>query len=240
MTVNQKEQTSETTNFHEMMINIINLHQTSTKSIYYMLFGEWPKHDCLPEFKKSLWSIIASIDHGDEFCEFLDLSGGAVDVRLGNSTDTYTGVFYYTEHQLDMFVNVIVELKKTYNKAIYMMYRLPLGDQTPDYVLAEFASTLLNIIAEQQRVIRHMYDNLHTMAQSGQAYDPNNPLTWDIEEFELSVRSYNCLKRAGINTAIDLVKKTPTEFRKIRNFGEKSQKEVLAILKSYNLKLTPD
>ncbi len=43
-----------------------------------------------------------------------------------------------------------------------------------------------------------------------------------IEELDLSVRSYNCLKRAGINTVFDLTEKTEPEMMKVRNLGRKS------------------
>ena len=47
-----------------------------------------------------------------------------------------------------------------------------------------------------------------------------------IEELDLSVRSYNCLKRAGINTVYDLTEKTEPEMMKVRNLGRKSLEEV--------------
>ena len=58
-----------------------------------------------------------------------------------------------------------------------------------------------------------------------------------IEEMELSVRSYNCLKRAGIETVGDLVKKTKGEMMKVRNMGAKSMEEVIAKLESYGIVL---
>ncbi|MCQ2495586.1 MAG: DNA-directed RNA polymerase subunit alpha [Lachnospiraceae bacterium] len=58
-----------------------------------------------------------------------------------------------------------------------------------------------------------------------------------IDELELSVRSYNCLKRAGINTVGELVNKTPDEMMKVRNLGRKSLEEVLAKLKELGLSL---
>jgi len=61
-----------------------------------------------------------------------------------------------------------------------------------------------------------------------------------IDELELSVRSYNCLKRAGINTVEELVNKTPDEMMKIRNLGKKSLDEVLAKLKDQGLELNQD
>lgn len=56
-----------------------------------------------------------------------------------------------------------------------------------------------------------------------------------IEEMELSVRSYNCLKRAGIDTVGDLAKKTKGEMMKVRNMGAKSMEEVIAKLESYGI-----
>ena len=47
-----------------------------------------------------------------------------------------------------------------------------------------------------------------------------------IEELDLSVRSYNCLKRAGINTVYDLTEKSEAEMMKVRNLGRKSLEEV--------------
>jgi DNA-directed RNA polymerase subunit alpha len=58
-----------------------------------------------------------------------------------------------------------------------------------------------------------------------------------IDELELSVRSYNCLKRAGINTVAELVNKTPDEMMKVRNLGRKSLDEVLLKLKELGLEL---
>ena len=50
-------------------------------------------------------------------------------------------------------------------------------------------------------------------------------------------RSFNCLKRAGINTVEELCNKTPDEMMKVRNLGRKSLEEVLAKLKELGLKL---
>jgi DNA-directed RNA polymerase subunit alpha len=61
-----------------------------------------------------------------------------------------------------------------------------------------------------------------------------------IEELNLSVRSYNCLKREGINTVGDLVQKTEAELLDIRNFGQKSIDEVKAKLEELGLELKPE
>ncbi|MBR2187156.1 MAG: DNA-directed RNA polymerase subunit alpha, partial [Lachnospiraceae bacterium] len=62
-------------------------------------------------------------------------------------------------------------------------------------------------------------------------------LEMNIDELELSVRSYNCLKRAGINTVAELINKTPDDMMKVRNLGRKSLEEVLAKLDELGLKL---
>lgn len=62
-------------------------------------------------------------------------------------------------------------------------------------------------------------------------------LEMTIEELDLSVRSYNCLKRAGINTVEDLINKTEEEMMKVRNLGRKSLEEVVQKLEALGLRL---
>lgn len=65
-------------------------------------------------------------------------------------------------------------------------------------------------------------------------------LEMNIDELELSVRSYNCLKRAGINTVEELTNKSSEDMMKVRNLGRKSLEEVLAKLKELGLSLKSD
>lgn len=65
-------------------------------------------------------------------------------------------------------------------------------------------------------------------------------LELSIEELDLSVRSYNCLKRAGINTVEDLANKTEDDMMKVRNLGRKSLEEVLNKLNELGLSLSPN
>ncbi len=62
-------------------------------------------------------------------------------------------------------------------------------------------------------------------------------LEMNIEEMDLSVRSYNCLKRAGIHTVADLTRKTEEDMLKVRNLGRKSLDEVIAKLRTFGLDL---
>ena len=62
-------------------------------------------------------------------------------------------------------------------------------------------------------------------------------LEMTIEELDLSVRSFNCLKRAGINTVEDLINKTEDDMMKVRNLGRKSLEEVIYKLNSLGFAL---
>ena len=66
----------------------------------------------------------------------------------------------------------------------------------------------------------------------------NGPATMSIDDLDLSVRSNNCLRRAGINTVEELTQKSEEDMMKVRNLGRKSLEEVLAKLKELNLSLS--
>ena len=71
-----------------------------------------------------------------------------------------------------------------------------------------------------------------------QENDSAKVLDLTIEDLDLSVRSYNCLKRANINTVQDLTEKTEEEMIKVRNLGRKSLEEVKKKLQELNLSLS--
>lgn len=95
-------------------------------------------------------------------------------------------------------------------------------------VLSEHLAQFINL-SESAREVSVMIDK--EPEGNGKVLDMN------IDELELSVRSYNCLKRAGINTVAELINKTPDEMMKVRNLGRKSLEEVLAKLKELGLQL---
>ena len=68
----------------------------------------------------------------------------------------------------------------------------------------------------------------------------NRVLEMTIEELDLSVRSFNCLKRAGIDTVEDLINRTEDDMIKVRNLGRKSLEEVIQKLSSLGLSLKKD
>jgi DNA-directed RNA polymerase subunit alpha len=71
-----------------------------------------------------------------------------------------------------------------------------------------------------------------------QEQEPDDLMSITIEELDLSVRSFNCLKRANINTVADLTEKTEEEMIKVRNLGRKSLEEVKKKLQELNLSLS--
>ena len=81
--------------------------------------------------------------------------------------------------------------------------------------------------------------NVETMVEKG-TEKKEKVLDMTIEELDLSVRSYNCLKRAGINTVEDLTLRKEEEMMKVRNLGRKSLDEVIGKLKELKLSFAPD
>ena len=79
--------------------------------------------------------------------------------------------------------------------------------------------------------------DVEIMVEKGDSGKEKN-LEKTIEELDLSVRSFNCLKRAGINTVEDLINKSEEEMMKVRNLGRKSLEEVIQKLESLGFNLS--
>ena len=107
------------------------------------------------------------------------------------------------------------------------------GSITPEEAMALSAKILIehfNIIAD----LNNIADVGGIMAEK-KVDTITKTLETPIEEIEFSVRAYNCLKRAGVNTVQDLINKKEVEVTKIRNLGKKSLKEVLDKVKEMGL-----
>ncbi|MCI6266468.1 MAG: DNA-directed RNA polymerase subunit alpha [Erysipelotrichaceae bacterium] len=119
----------------------------------------------------------------------------------------------------------------TYDKLILEVWTN--GSITPEESVA-LASRILIEHFEILADLNEIADETGLM--SSKAEDPNQKaLETSIDELDLSVRAYNCLKRAGILTLHDLVDKSENEMMKIRNLGKKSLKEVIDKVKSMGL-----
>ena len=107
------------------------------------------------------------------------------------------------------------------------------GSISPREALASAGGTLLELV----QLVSELAEA--PSMQVGPAEDESMPSDYGItvEELNLSVRSYNCLKREGINTVGDLVTKSEAELMDIRNFGQKSIDEVKAKLEELSLGL---
>ena len=103
----------------------------------------------------------------------------------------------------------------------------------------EAASLAAKVLSEHLNLFIDLSENARNteiMVEKPSA-DTASMKMMNIDELELSVRSYNCLKRAGINTVEELVNKTPEDMMKVRNLGRKSLEEVLQKLQEMGLSL---
>jgi len=112
------------------------------------------------------------------------------------------------------------------------------GTKTAD----EAISISAKIINDHMMLFIQLTDeamNVETMVEKEET-KKEKILDMTIEELDLSVRSYNCLKRAGINTVEDLTLRKEEEMMKVRNLGRKSLDEVIGKLKELKLSFAPD
>ena len=109
------------------------------------------------------------------------------------------------------------------------------GTLAPD----EAVSLAGRVLSAHLGLFIEMSDNAKTIEVMTETEDDEKEkvMEMNIDELELSVRSYNCLKRAGINTVEELCSKTQEDMMKVRNLGRKSLEEVLAKLKELGLSL---
>ncbi|MDE6748819.1 MAG: DNA-directed RNA polymerase subunit alpha [Lachnospiraceae bacterium] len=111
------------------------------------------------------------------------------------------------------------------------------GTLIPD----EAVSLAAKVLSEHLSLFIDLSENAKTAEVMVEKEDDEKEkvLEMSIDELELSVRSYNCLKRAGINTVEELTNRTSEDMMKVRNLGRKSLEEVLSKLKELGLQLNP-
>ena len=109
------------------------------------------------------------------------------------------------------------------------------GTLAPD----EAVSLAAKVLSEHLNLFIDLSENAKSVDVMVEKEDDQKEkvLEMSIDELELSVRSYNCLKRAGINTVEELTNKTEDDMMKVRNLGRKSLDEVYAKLKELGLSL---
>ena len=164
---------------------------------------------------------------------------GYVGADKNKTADTKIGVIpidsIYTPVER---VNVTVEDTRVGQQTDYDKLTLDIttnGTIAPD----EAVSLAAKVLSEHLAVFIDVSENARTTEVMAVTPEPGEKqvTTMTIDELELSVRSYNCLKRANINTVADLCNKTEEEMMKVRNLGRKSLEEVLEKLNELGLKL---
>jgi DNA-directed RNA polymerase subunit alpha len=187
---------------------------------------------------------IATLDEGAKLVMelTLDKGRGYVPAEMNKTEHTPIGVI-----PVDSIYNPVV-------KADYSVDNTRVGQQT-DYdrltievwtngvlTAKEAVSWSAKILTEHLKLFTDLSadaSNSEIMVEkSGDAKDKILEMT--IEELDLSVRSFNCLKRAGINTVEDLIQRTEDDMMKVRNLGRKTLEEVVQKLSSLNLSLKKD
>lgn len=189
--------------------------------------------------------VIATLNGGPDSRLYMELTitkgRGYVSADKGKSDDIPIGMIavdaIYTPVER---VNLTVENTRVgqitdYDKLTLDVYTK--GTLDPD----EAVSLAAKVLSEHLKLFIDLSENAKTAEVMIEVQDDQKGkvLEMNIDELELSVRSYNCLKRAGINTVEELCNKTSDDMMKVRNLGRKSLEEVLAKLKELGLQLSP-
>ena len=189
--------------------------------------------------------VIATISGGKESKLYMELTitrgRGYVSADKNKNDDLPIGVIaidsIYTPVER---VNVTVENTRVGQITDFDKLTLDVhtnGTLVPD----EAVSLAAKVLSEHLSLFIDLSENAKTAEVMVEKEDDEKEkvLEMSIDELELSVRSYNCLKRAGINTVEELTNKTSEDMMKVRNLGRKSLEEVLAKLKELGLQLNP-
>ena len=187
--------------------------------------------------------VIATLSGGEETKLFIELTitngRGYVDSAKNKTEDMPIGVIpvdsiYTPIERVNMTVeNTRVGQITDFDKLTLDIYTK--GTLAPD----EAVSLAAKVLSEHLNLFIDLSENAkRTEVMVEKENDEKEKvLEMNIDELELSVRSYNCLKRAGINTVEELCAKTADDMMKVRNLGRKSLEEVLGKLSELGLSL---
>ncbi|MBN2221861.1 MAG: DNA-directed RNA polymerase subunit alpha [Vallitaleaceae bacterium] len=189
--------------------------------------------------------VIATLSGGADSKLFMELTiskgRGYIGADRNKSDDQPIGVIpvdsSYTPVER---VNLIVENTRVGQITDYDKLTLEVwtnGSLSPD----EAVSLAAKVLNEHLNLFIDLSENAKNAEIMVEKEDDEKEkvLEMSIDELELSVRSYNCLKRAGINTVEELTNRTSDDMMKVRNLGRKSLEEVLQKLQELGLQLKP-
>ncbi|MCB7319636.1 DNA-directed RNA polymerase subunit alpha [Lacrimispora sp. 210928-DFI.3.58] len=189
--------------------------------------------------------VIATLSGGADSKFYMELTitkgRGYISADKNKNDDLPIGVIavdsiYTPVERVNMAVaNTRVGQQTDYDKLTLEIYTN--GTLAPD----EAVSLAAKVLSEHLNLFIDLSENAKTAEIMVEKEDNEKEkvLEMNIDELELSVRSYNCLKRAGINTVEELCNRTSEDMMKVRNLGRKSLEEVLAKLKELGLQLNP-
>ena len=189
--------------------------------------------------------VIANLNGGPDCKLYMELTitkgRGYISADKGKTDDMPIGMIavdaiYTPVDRVNMIVeNTRVGQVTDFDKLTLDVYTN--GTLDPD----EAVSLAAKVLSEHLNLFIDLSENAKTAEVMIEKEDNEKEkvLEMSIDELELSVRSYNCLKRAGINTVEELCNKTSDDMMKVRNLGRKSLEEVLAKLKELGLQLQP-
>ncbi len=187
--------------------------------------------------------VIAHLNGGTDSKLYMELTitkgRGYVSADKNKDDDTPIGVIaidsiYTPVERVNLFVeNTRVGQITDYDKLTLEVYT------NGTLETGEAVSLAAKVMSEHLSLFIDLSENAKTAEVMIEKEDnaKEKVLEMNIDELELSVRSYNCLKRAGINTVEELTNRTPEDMMKVRNLGRKSLEEVLAKLKELGLQL---
>ena len=187
--------------------------------------------------------VIATLSGGTDSKFYMELTitngRGYVGADKNRNEDLPIGVIsvdsiYTPVERVNMAVeNTRVGQMTDYDKLTLEIYTN--GTLDPD----EAVSLAAKVLSEHLNLFIDLSENAKTaeVMVEKENNEKEKVLEMNIDELDLSVRSYNCLKRAGINTVEELCSRTSEDMMKVRNLGRKSLEEVLAKLKELGLQL---
>mgnify|MGYP000789042988 FL=1 len=190
-------------------------------------------------------TVIATLNGGADSKLYMELTitkgRGYVSADKNKSDDLPIGVIavdsiYTPVERVNMAVqNTRVGQVTDYDKLTLDVYTN--GTLAPD----EAVSLAAKVLSEHLSLFIDLSENAKTAEVMVEKEDDEKEkvLEMSIDELELSVRSYNCLKRAGINTVEELINKTPEDMMKVRNLGRKSLEEVQAKISELGFHFRP-
>ena len=111
------------------------------------------------------------------------------------------------------------------------------GSISPEDAVRNASDILLNMFGLFANINEEPEQSVEDQVEDGLSSDQNDGLSLTVDELELSARSSNCLKRAGITQVSDLVQRDFTELLQIKNFGKKSADEINSRLQQFGLAL---